>query len=171
MRHEYQARAGRVLLLPLTLPDAQRMRELRNRSSQMFFHTEFITAEAQEEWYARYARTENDYMFSVLFSPSEQWVGAVSIYHVDKTQGRCEFGRLMIDRSAVTERGLGVDATLAACAFAFETLELSTVYLEVFADNMAAVRTYERAGFQTCQERLEKTGRTILYMEKSKSER
>lgn len=171
MRHEYYALAGRILLRPLTLADAQRMRELRNQNNHMFFHAEQITPEEQEKWYARYSNTENDYMFSAIILPEKQWAGAVSIYHVDKTQGRGEFGRLMIDHSATKERGLGVDTTLAACDFAFQTLELSMVYLEVFADNTSAVRTYERAGFQVTGKRLEDSGRVILHMEKYKAER
>lgn len=171
MRHEYYARAGRILLRPLTLADAQRMRELRNQNNHMFFHAEQITPEEQEKWYARYITTENDYMFSAILLPEKQWAGAVSIYHVDPFRRKGEFGRLMIDHSVTKEHGLGVDTTLAACDFAFQTLGLSMVYLEVFADNLAAVRTYERTGFQVIENRPKDTGRAILHMEKYKAER
>ena len=171
MRHEYYARAGRILLRPLTLADARRMRQLRNQNSHMFFRTEQITPEEQEKWYARYSATENDYMFSAILLPENQWAGAVSIYHVDQSRGHGEFGRLLIDHSATKEHGLGVDTTLAACDFAFQTLGLSMVYLEVFADNTAAVRTYERTGFQVIEHRLEDSGRAILYMERYQAER
>ncbi len=171
MKHEYEALYGRVELRSLSLSDAERMRVLRNQNSSSFFNAAQITPEAQRRWYEKYLSAEGDYMFSVYLCETNQWVGAVGIYHVDQLNDRCEFGRLMIDRSAVAERGLGVDTTLAACQFAFHQLGLSTVFLEVFQDNLAAVRTYERSGFQVCGTRLEDTGKTILYMEKYRSER
>lgn len=171
MKHEYEALYGRVELRSLSLSDAERMRVLRNQNSSRFFNTAQITLEAQRRWYEKYLSAEGDYMFSVYLCGTNQWVGAVGIYHVDQLNARCEFGRLMIDRSAVAERGLGIDTTLAACQFAFDQLGLSTVFLEVFQDNLAAVRTYERSGFQVCGTRLEDSGKTILYMEKYRSER
>ena len=171
MKHKYQIKTGRVVLRPLTAAEAQQLRILRNQNSQMFFQGGEITSKAQAEWYKHYLGTENDYMFSIYLLPDKRWIGAVSIYHVDRDMGRCEFGRLMIDHSATDERGLGVEATLAACQFAFQQLNLSSIYLEVFSDNLAAVKTYERAGFRHCETRYTDGGRAVFHMEKYKSER
>lgn len=171
MEHRYQVDYGRVELCPLLLEDAERMRILRNQNCQHFFHSAQITSEAQKQWYDMYTKAENDYMFSIILSSTNRWVGAVGLYHVDKDHKRGEFGRLLIDHSATSERGLGVDATLAACQFAFQQLGLSTVYLEVFRDNRAAVRTYKKAGFQLCGERAVDGETNILYMEKYLLER
>ncbi len=147
MKHNYSMSYGRVELDALTLADAQLLRQLRNKNSSKFFDSSEITEEAQAKWYTGYLAKENDYMFSVLLLPEKKWVGAVSIYCVDPDVKTAEFGRLVIDRESTEERGLGVDTTLAACAFAFDMLGLETVMLEVFDDNIAAVRTYEKAGF------------------------
>lgn len=171
MDHTFTESYERIILKPLSTSGAEQMRILRNQNSNCFFNQTYISEKKQIEWYQTYLITQDDYMFSAFLTTTNQWVGAVGIYHVDKSDSCCEFGRLMIDHSATAERGLGVDTTLAACHFAFHQLDLSTVFLEVFQDNFAAVRTYERAGFQVCRTRLEDTGKTILYMEKYRSER
>lgn len=171
MYHEYRIPYGRVELSPLLLEDAERMRILRNQNSKNFFDAEQITPEAQMQWYRKYLSTDGDYMFSVRLRQTGQWIGAVSIYHVDRLNACCEFGRLIIDRAATGERGLGVDTTLAACQFAFQQLNVSVVFLAVFQDNIAAVKTYERSGFHVCETRISDAGETIFSMKKYKSER
>lgn len=171
MNHTFTESYERIILKPLSTGGAEQMRILRNKNSNCFFNRSYISKQKQIEWYQTYLVTQDDYMFSAFLTATDQWVGAVGIYHVDRLNDRCEFGRLMIDRSATTERGLGVDTTLGACQFAFHQLDLSTVFLEVFQDNLAAVRTYERAGFQVCGTRMNDEEKTILCMEKYKSER
>ena len=169
--HTFIESYKRIILKPLSTSDAEQMRILRNQNSNCFFNQSHISKKKQIGWYQTYLVTQDDYMFSAFLTTTNQWVGAVGIYHVDRLNARCEFGRLMIDQSATAERGLGVDTTLAACQFAFHQLDLSTVFLEVFQDNLAAVRTYKRAGFQVCGTRLNDEEKTILYMEKYRSER
>ncbi len=159
---------GRVELRPLTLEDAQRLRELRNKNSSKFFDSSQITEEAQTKWYECYLAKENDYMFSVLLLPEKRWVGAVSIYQVNHTERSGEFGRLVIDRDAANERGLGLDATLAACQFAFEQLSLKTICLEVYEDNVPAVRTYQKAGFFIQKKERLGNDKLVLYMKKER---
>lgn len=43
--------------------------------------------------------------------------------------------------------GYGADTMRTLCRFAFETMNLAKVELEVLSDNAAAVRLYERVGF------------------------
>lgn len=164
MKHEYYSSYERVLLKPLSLADAEKMRLLRNQNNNRFFDTKEISAESQRKWYNHYLTEENDYIFSVYLKDTDEWIGAVSIYHVDVYAKTAEFGRLLINSEKI--RGLGVDATLAACKFAFEQLNLKMVYLEVYADNLPAVRTYQKAGFQLCETRTLENNASILYMEK-----
>lgn len=168
MKHDYTVEYGRVKLCPLSQDDAEKMRILRNQNSSRFFDTNIITQEQQRKWYELYLSNEYDYMFSVYLVKSEQWVGAVSIYNVDSEKKEAEFGRLLIDKQNVTEKGLGLDTTLAACQFAFDKLGLNTVFLEVMQDNIAAVKTYERAAFSIFNERKTENGKNILCMKITK---
>ena len=95
----------------------------------------------------------------------EQFIGAVALYDIDGETRQAEFGRLMIDREAAGRRGLGYDATVCACEFGFARLGLQRIYLDVYADNIAAVKTYEKAGFIT-YDRKKMNGRQLLNMER-----
>ena len=171
MKHGYTSRYGRVQLQPLTGKDAERMRLLRNRNSSRFFYDHNISPEQQKKWYASYLDTAQDYMFSVYLQDENHWIGAVGIYNVDLQKMTGEFGRLLIDKETTVQRGLGVDVTEAACKFAFEQLGLKMVYLEVYADNIAAIRTYEKSGFELYETRNAGNKKSILYMEKINNER
>lgn len=168
MNHEYQSTYKRVILKPLSLADAEKMRQIRNQNRTRFFDAKEISAESQQKWYNHYIAAKNDYMFSVYLKDPDVWVGAVGIYHVDLQEKSAEFGRLLIHSENI--RGLGLDATLAACKFAFEQLKIKKIYLEVYANNISAIRTYERAGFQLCENRSTENSVSILYMEKYNNE-
>lgn len=161
MDHAYESQYGRVLISPLSQADAERMRILRNQNSSRFLDSRTISKEQQKIWYEAYLKNQQDYMFSVYLMQSKQWIGAVSIYNVDTLSRTAEFGRLILDKSNIAQRGLGVDATMAAYQFAFDRLQIQKLYLCVQKDNIAAIRTYEKAGFYIVEEL-----RDVLHMEK-----
>lgn len=164
MRHEFHQSYGRITLAPLAADDVEKMRVLRNNNTKNFFDSASITARAQQSWYQKYLRTPDDYMFSVYLNTTQQWVGAVGIYAVDQDARRGEFGRLLIDKDNTQEHGLGVDVTLAACRFAVDILRLHTIVLEVYSDNLPAVKTYLKAGFSEYSRIYDNENREIICM-------
>lgn len=166
MDHAYESQYGRVLISPLSQADAERMRILRNQNSSRFLDSRTISKEQQKIWYEAYLKNQQDYMFSVYLMQPKQWIGAVSIYNVDTLSRTAEFGRLILDKSNIAQRGLGVDATMAACQFAFDRLQIQNLYLRVQKDNIAAIRTYEKAGFYIVEELSD-----VLHMENNNTVR
>lgn len=164
MKHDYTQSFDRVELVPLSSEDAEKMRLLRNRNSRFFFNASVIEKEQQQCWYQKYLNTPGDYMFSVYLKGPGIWVGAVGIYDVDPQNGSAEFGRILIDKQAAQQSGLGVDTTKAACEFAFRELGLQTIHLEVYAQNLPAVTTYLKAGFHEDKRTLDSENREIIYM-------
>lgn len=164
MKHSFYEKNGRVVLQPLSIEGAEKMRQLRNENSSSFFNHSAITREGQQRWYQNYLIKPDDYMFSVYLLGTGQWVGAVGIYNVDFAGGTAEFGRLLIEKKATDQRGLGVDVTEGACNIAFEQLGVSCIYLEVYEDNIPAVKTYERAGFLPTHKDKDAAGKNIITM-------
>lgn len=164
MKHVFFQSWGRIDLRPLSAEDAQKMRLLRNKNTKSFLDSNQITEDAQKAWYQKYLEKCGDYMFSVYLTGTGQWVGAVGIYDVNQEAKSAEFGRILIDKEAAQMGGLGVDTTRAACQFAFEQLGMNTVYLDVFTDNILAVRTYEKSGFSTIQDSSDTSGRVLRRM-------
>ena len=150
MEHDYQTTWGRVALVPLEGDDFESLRLLRNRESQWFKSSAEVSYEQQQEWQRRYAEKPGDYMFKIArCTDSGTFLGAVGIYDIDTGKKTGEFGRLVIDKTEPGyEKGLGFDATVAALRIAFEQLDLAEIHLEVLSHNVAAIKTYERAGFK-----------------------
>jgi len=150
MKHEFGTTWNRVTLTPLEGDDFESLRILRNRESQWFKETAEVSYEQQQEWKKHYQEKPGDYMFKVVRSAyPETFVGAVALYNIDNDKKAAEFGRLLIDKEKCGgEKGLGYDTTCAALEIAFRQIGLHKVYLEVLSSNTAAIKTYERAGFE-----------------------
>lgn len=92
-----------------------------------------------------------------MFSVSEVnrpniFIGAVALYNFNIERKTCEFGRIIVDHNNTYEEGLGLEATICACKIGFEYFEFQNVFLEVFRENIAAIKTYQKAGFIACSE-------------------
>ena len=74
-------------------------------------------------------------------------VGTVFLKNVDPEQKQAEFG-IFIGEPGARGKHLSLAATTAVLQIAFTELGLERVYLAVVGDNLPAVKTYLRAGFQ-----------------------
>jgi diamine N-acetyltransferase len=72
-------------------------------------------------------------------------VGTVGLFDIEHEHGSAEFGILLGERRG---QGLGTEATRLILRWAFETLGLRNVMLQVLAWNAEAQGAYERAGFR-----------------------
>jgi len=161
MKQSFFMTLDNIELHPLEIGDIEQLRILRNQNRQCFVYAEEISKNDQYAWYEKYLVTPGDYMFSIYYQ--QQWIGAVALYNA--VNGEAEFGRLVIDRKKVDRGGLGVQVARAACKFGFEELRLVRIYLEVFDDNVAARKTYERTGFHYTGRTREEGGRQMVEME------
>lgn len=168
MNHYLSDIYQRVKLEPLTQDDIEQVRLLRNLNRQWFVFSEEISPEGQKKWYDEYLTRNNDVMFSVRLQITNAWIGTVALYAIDRESQEAEFGRLLIGFEGNEKKGLGLDTTICACKIGFEQMELSRIRLEVFTDNVAAYKTYERAGFYTTGINTAATGRELLLMELTK---
>ncbi len=77
----------------------------------------------------------------------ETAVGSVYLRDIDRSNQKCEYGIFIGDEDC-RGKGIGTAAAKLALAHAFEELGLNRVYLRVFADNLGAIKSYEKAGFR-----------------------
>lgn len=165
MKHEFMGYKNRICLKPLDFSEIEDLRLLRNKHRACFVYNETIKQEEQLLWFEVYLRKENDVMFSVIHKATKNWIGAVALYNISRELMSAEFGRLLIDAGKTGEKGLGLEATQCACQIGFSSLGLKKIYLEVFEENPAAIRTYEKAGFSVVGTSLDPNGRKLFLME------
>lgn len=135
---------------PISNFDIETLRLWRNKEENRtkFIYDGIISPEQQINWYESYKIKNNDLMFIVSESNSGALFATVSLYNIDFTNLSAEFGRIMIGDDDYKGKGLGAKITSAIVNYAFEELNLKNVYLEVFSDNLSAIKTYEKAGFK-----------------------
>lgn len=167
MRDNFQNKFEDIVLKSLEQKNIEDLRILRNKKEnrKCFIYQNEITREEQEKWYKNYLKKENDIMFSAFISGVlEKPIGYAALYDIDKNSKKCEFGRIIVDKSRISKKGIGYQITKCLCEIGFEKLGLEMIYLEVFSDNIPAIKTYLKAGFVE-KNRYEKEGKEIIYME------
>lgn len=86
---------------------------------------------------------------AVLFgirSREQGLVGHVGLFTIDWVARHAAL-RILIGGEGARGKGWGTEATRLCTAYGFERLNLNKVWLGVNADNLGAVRCYEKAGF------------------------
>ena len=103
----------------------------------------------EEKWFNQVveAQGKNQYHFVICLLPDGRPIGAADLRDIDLENGKAEFG-ISIGEKAEWSKGYGTEALNAICDFGFGALRLERIYLDVYADNARAIRSYEKAGFR-----------------------
>jgi RimJ/RimL family protein N-acetyltransferase len=146
--NEPQLTTSRISLRLLARDDLPMTLAWRNRDDvrRWFLHSDILTIEQHQSWFETHQAGDDALMFIVEESETQSPVGQVSIYNIDREIGEAEVGRFIAAPNA-SGKGFIREAIVALLEFAFGELELSRVFLEVYADNERAIRLYESVGF------------------------
>lgn len=85
-------------------------------------------------------------VFVIEEKESGRAIGTTGLYLLQWPCRRAQF-RILMGVPELFDRGYGTEATALIVEYGFERLNLETIYLGVNADNVRAVRAYEKAGF------------------------
>ncbi len=91
---------------------------------------------------------QTGYPYAICLMGEQRSIGTVFLRGVDKVNGSGVVGIFIGDRRYIG-KGYGTDALNALVDFGFGELRLERIELEVFDYNLRAIRSYEKAGFQT----------------------
>lgn len=129
--------------LPVTL--AWRNREdIRHQ----FIHSDIITWNNHLSWWQKYKEKSDDFVFIIEDTAQlKRSVGQISLYNIDLNKSEAEYGRLMIGEFDARRKGLAKSATSVLISWAFNSLKLKMVYLNVLQSNTAAINLYKQIGF------------------------
>ncbi len=137
-----------VRLRLLTAEDLPMTLAWRNRDGvrKWFKFDAVLTSTQHREWFNRYVEEDGNYVWIVEEREQGRAVGQVSLYRLDRQRREAEVGRF-IAAPGFEGRGYMKAAILTMMRWAFETLAVTRLYLEVFADNVNAVALYRKCGF------------------------
>lgn len=142
--------SGRVRLRLLEEADLPMTLAWRNQDDirKWFFYSKVITPEQHRKWFEQYGHRDDDFVFVIEERETlRRPVGQLSLYQIDWTVRRGEFGRLMLGDPAAQGLGLGNAATSLLVTEALTTWGLREVHLEVLQTNLPALAIYRSCGF------------------------
>ncbi len=89
----------------------------------------------------------NSYFFNIVVLKSDELIGRVGLFQVNKTD-RCAMFGIVIGEKNYWNKGYGQDATKLMVDYGFNLLNLHNIMLGVFAYNIRATKCYEKVGFK-----------------------
>jgi RimJ/RimL family protein N-acetyltransferase len=102
----------------------------------------------EEKWFERMVERQGvtDYHFVICLLPDGRPIGTVGLHNLDLENGSAAYG-ISIGEKAEWDKGYGTETLAAISDFGFGQLRLERIWLEVYAPNARARRSYEKAGF------------------------
>lgn len=103
----------------------------------------------EERWFESLQDRKDDFLFAIEAQVGDEWIhiGNAGLHRIDWKERLAVLG-IALGEKDYWGKGYGTDATRAMLGFAFKTLNLHRVELEVFDFNSRAIRCYEKAGFR-----------------------
>jgi diamine N-acetyltransferase len=142
---------GKVRLRAIERQDLPRFVEWLNDPEVikgLLFHSPLSLAE-EEGWFeAMLKRPPAEHPMGIEILEGNQWVmiGNCGIHNIDWRCRSADVG-IFIGEKRQWNQGYGTLAMQLLLQHCFESLNLNRVALEVYEDNLRAIRSYEKAGF------------------------
>lgn len=134
-------------LRKLKVDDAPRMLEwMKDPEISRFF--QFDAAVVDLSTVLAFINSAQDFSISrhyAVVDDTDTYIGTISLKGIDTKHRNAEYAISMTKHAIGT--GAALDATTKLMNIAFEELNLHKVYLNVFSDNVRAIRFYEKFGF------------------------
>lgn len=151
-----QPESDLIYLRPIEIADTEQIVTWRNkeRVRRNFIYQKPFTPEGHKNWIRTQVEPGHVVQFIICEKPSGRAVGSVYFRDIDREKGCAEYG-IFIGEDDAVGKGYGTQAARLALTYAFEKLELQSVFLRVFSDNIGARKSYENAGFKLLEDKRE----------------
>ncbi|MCI9073686.1 MAG: UDP-4-amino-4,6-dideoxy-N-acetyl-beta-L-altrosamine N-acetyltransferase [Lachnospiraceae bacterium] len=146
---EYRDPSMSIYLRPMTGEDTDLIVSWRNQEAvrRNFIYQELFTRESHRQWIRTMVETGRVVQMMICEEEGDRPVGSVYLRDIDRQHNRAEYG-IFIGGEGARGKGYGTMAARLMIRYAFRELGLHRLFLRVFADNVRAIRSYEKAGFE-----------------------
>ena len=137
-----------VRLRPIADADTDLIVKWRNTPSgvQNFIFRQTFTPEMHRCWLATKVATGQVVQYIIIDKADDKPIGSVYYRDIDNHNRSAEYG-IFIGEESARGKGLGTETAKLFTDFGFAELQLHRISLRVLAENTAARRSYEKAGF------------------------
>ena len=138
----------RIKLELITQEDTPFIVKWRNNEKvrKNFIFQEKFTEKMHLNWLNTKVASKEVVQFIIKIKENNKPIGSVYFRDIDYSKKQAEYG-IFIGEDNARGKGYGTEAVKLALDYAFNTLNLETIILRVFADNKSAINSYESAGF------------------------
>lgn len=158
-----------IYLRQMQISDTDNIIAWRNnpRVRHNFIYQGFFTSEGHLNWIKTQVDTGHVVQFIICEKDSGREVGSVYFRDIDRERKCAEYG-IFIGEDDAVGKGYGTQAARLALSYAFLDMQLDFVFLRVFADNIGARKSYEKAGFRLVENKreeieIENEVRTVVF--------
>ena len=148
-----------IHLRGLELDDAEElMKYWNNQEIRQFLHAYTPNSLPEEQEWIRSTWTRRkegkSYVFGIIVTSEDLYIGNIEVSIQNNISRRGTLG-IAIFNPSYWDKGYGTEAVNLILGYGFATLNLHSIELEVFANNLRAQRCYEKVGFQSVGKRRE----------------
>lgn len=150
-------KSRQVYLAPFREEDAPVMFDWINNREQVIFNAPYkpIHEGQHDNWFREIQQRNDVVIFGIRSVNSEKLIGSCQLHSISFVHRSAEL-QIRIGDVSERNRGYGTDAVNLLLDFAFKDLNLQRVFLNVFADNQAAVHVYKKK--RLCAGRIDAPG-------------
>lgn len=148
MKQEYMDEQTGIYLRLMKSEDTDDIVRWRNSDAvrRNFIYREPFTPQGHESWIQNMVNTGKAVQFMICSLSDHRALGSVYIRDIDRQHRKAEYG-IFIGEPTARGRGVGTAAARLMLEYCFIEEGLHKVFLRVFARNIQAIRSYEKAGF------------------------
>lgn len=146
---EYSIQGEKVYLRLMTKEDTDSIVSWRNnpRVRKNFIYQKPFTRKGHLEWIEKKINTGEAIQFMICEKETDRPVGSVYFRDISKEHHKAEYGIFIGEDDAVGQ-GIGSETCRLACDYGFTVEKWHKIMLRALAGNQAALRSYEKAGFE-----------------------
>lgn len=121
----------------------------RNKDSvrKNFLYQKPFTEEGHLKWFHDMVQKGKVEQFIICLAGNGVKVGSVFLRDIDYVNHKAEYG-IFIGEDFARGNGIGTEAARLILEYGFHTLNLHKIFLRVLADNVGAIKSYQKAGFK-----------------------
>jgi RimJ/RimL family protein N-acetyltransferase len=105
-----------------------------------------VSSFQQDKWFESIMNSDDTHLFAIRKNTDNKLIGTCQICGINFIDRNAEL-RIRIGEESERGKSYGTQASQLLLDFAFTDLNLTRIYLFVFADNEPAIRSYEKLNF------------------------